>query len=258
MKNENSNKQEYYVVDFLHIARSVWHRIWVVILSGVLAAALAFSYATFFITPKYSSSVMLYVNNSSLLGNTTFSISSSELTAAQSLVKTYTVILKNRTTLTQVVNKAGVDYSYDEIYSMIEASAVNETEVLKVTVTSEDPYEAANIANSIAEVLPGRISAIIEKSSMKVVDLGVVDTQKVSPDITKYAEVGLLIGALIALAILTVIAIMDGTIHDEEYLLKSYGYPILAKVPNLLGSSEKKYSYYYQKKKPSNFVNKEG
>lgn len=258
MKNEVSNKQqEYYVIDFLHIARSVWHRIWLVILSGILVGVLAFSYAAFLITPKYASSIMLYVNNSSLLGNTTFSISSSELTAAQSLVKTYTVILKNRTTLNEVITKAGVSYSYEELYHMVEAKAVDETEVLKVTVTSTDPYEAANIANSIAEVLPGRISDIIEKSSMKVVDLGVVDTQKVSPNITKYTEVGVLLGAMIALAGLVVAAIMDGTIHDEEYLLKTYGYPILAKVPNLLGTSEKKYSYYYTKKKPVN-TTKEG
>ena len=255
MKNENSNKQDYYVIVFLHIARSVWHRIWLVVLSGILVGALAFSYAAFLITPKYSSSVMLYVNNSSLLGNTTFSISSSELTAAQSLVKTYTVILKNRTTLTQVVKEAGLDYSYEEVYHMIDASAVGETEVLKVTVTAEDPYEAADLANSIAKVLPVRIADIIEKSSMKVVDLGVVDTQKVSPNITKYTEAGVLVGAMLTLVILVIMALLDGTIHDEEYLLKSYDYPILAKVPNLLGSSEKKYSYYYTKKKP---VNKEG
>ncbi len=251
MKNENSNKQEYYIIDFLHIARTVWHKIWIVILSGVLVGVLGFSYATFFITPQYSSSVMLYVNNSSLLGNTTFSISSSELTAAQGLVKTYTVILKNRTTLNEVIEKAGVDYTYEEIYAMIKASSVNETEVLKVTVTNDDPYEAAAIANSIAEVLPTRISEIIEKSSMKVVDLGVVDTNKVSPSITKYTELGVVLGALAALILLVIVAIMDGTIHDEEYILKNYDYPILAKVPNLLGASEKNYSYYYQKKKPN-------
>lgn len=249
MKNENSNKQEYYVVDFLHIARSVWHRIWLVVLSGILAGVIGFSYATFLITPKYSSSVMLYVNNSSLLGNTTFSISSSELTAAQGLVKTYTVILKNRTTLNQVIEKSGLDYSYEQLYHMIDASSVNDTEVLKVKVTAEDPYEAATLANAIADVLPKRISDIIEKSSMKIVDLAVVDTQKVSPNITKYTELGVLLGALLTLAILVIIAILDGTIHDEDYLLNNYDYPILAKVPNLLGTSEKQYAYYYQKKR---------
>lgn len=249
MKNDNSKKQEYYVVDFLHIVRSVWHRIWLVVLAAILAGAVGFSYATFFITPKYSSAVMLYVNNSSLLGNTTFSISSSELTAAQGLVKTYTVILKNRTTLNQVIRKSGLDYSYEELYHMIDASSVNETEVLRVKVTADDPYEAATLANAIADVLPRRISDIIEKSSMKIVDLAVVDTQKVSPSITKYTELGALLGAFVVLVILVIAAILDGTIHDEDYLLNNYDYPILAKVPNLLGNSEKQYAYYYQKKK---------
>ncbi len=251
MKKENSNKQEYYIIDFLHIARSVWHRIWIVILSGVIVGALGFSYATFFIPPKYSSSVMLYVNNSSLLGNTTFSISSSELTAAQGLVKTYTVILKNRTTLNEVIEKTGLNYTYEEVYNMLEAKSVNETEVLRVTVTNEDPYEAAAIANCIAEVLPKRISDVIEKSSMKVVDLGVVNTKKVSPSITSYTQTGILLGGLVALIVLVILALLDGTIHDEEYILKNFDYPILAKVPNLLGVSEKSYSYYYQKKKPN-------
>ena len=251
MKKENSNKQDYFIIDFLHIARTVWHRIWIVILSGVIIGALGFCYATFLIPPKYSSSVMLYVNNSSLLGNTTFSISSSELTAAQGLVKTYTVILKNRTTINQVIEKTGLDYTYEQVYHMIDAKSVNETEVLRVTVTNEDPYEAAAIANCIAEVLPERIADVIEKSSMKVVDLGVVNTKKVAPSITNYTQTGVLLGGLAALIVLVILALLDGTVHDEEYVLKNFDYPILAKVPNLLGTPEKSYSYYYQKKKPN-------
>ncbi len=255
MKNENSNKQEYYVIDLLHIVRTIWSRIWIVILAGLCIGILGFSYARFFITPTYASSVMLYVNNSSFsLGNSNFSITSSELTAAQSLVKTYTVILKNRTTLGMVAEKAGVEekYSYEQLYRMVEASSVNDTEVLKVTITSEDPYEAAKIVNCIADVLPDRISDIIEGSSMEVVDLGVVDTQKVAPSISKYTELGVIVGVLAALIVLVIIALLDDTIHDEEYLLKAYDYPILAKVPNLLGTSEKQYAYYYQKRKTGN------
>lgn len=211
---------------------------------------MAFCYAAFIITPQYASTVMLYVNNSSFsLGSSTFSISSSELTAAQSLVKTYTVMLKNRTTLNQVIEKTGLDYTVDELYYMIEAASVNDTEVLAVTVTTENAKDSAELANAIAEVLPVRISEIIEGSSMKVVDLGVVNEQKVSPNISRYTEVGLLLGVLISVIVLVIMALMDDTIHDEEYLLKTYDYPILAKVPNLLDSSDKQYAYYYQRKK---------
>ena len=39
---------------------------------------------------------------------------------------------------------------------MIEAGAVNSTEVFEIQVTSADPEEAERIANCIAELLPGR------------------------------------------------------------------------------------------------------
>lgn len=252
MENTERQNRDYYTIDLLHILKTLWRRVWAIALAGIIAAAAGFCIASFAIAPKYSSSIMLYVNNSSLsLGNTNFSISSSEITAAQSLVKTYIVMLKNRTTLTEVINETGVPYDYDDLYDMIEATAVNETEVLKVTVTSEDPYEAARIVNCIAEVLPERISEIIEGSSMAVVDMGVVDTQKVSPSITKYTAVGLMLGVLVAVLVIAVFAMMDDTIHDDEYVINTYNYPILAKVPDLMNSGNKPYGYYYQKKKPN-------
>ena len=139
---------------------------------------------------------------------------------------------------------------------MIEAAPSNETEIMKVTVTSVKPFEAATIANGIAEVLPVRVAEIIDGASMEVVDAAVPNYQKVSPSITKYTALGLFLGAFLAAAILAVLAIMDDTIHDEDYILQNYDCPILAKVPNLLSSSGKNYKYrhygyYYQSKNKS-------
>ncbi len=248
-RNDNANK-EYYVVDIKHIFKSVWHRAWVIVISGLLVAAIAFSIAAFAITPQYSSSVMLYVNNSSLsIGGTSFSISSSEITAAQSLVKTYTEILKNRTTLERVIDRSGGDYTYLELYEMIKAAPSNETEIMKVTVTTSDPYEASKIANCIAEILPVRISEIIDGATMEVVDSAVPMTNKVSPSVTKYTAVGLILGVVISGIVLVILAVLDDTIHDEDYVLQTYEYPILAKVPDLFSSSSKSYSSYYQSSK---------
>jgi capsular polysaccharide biosynthesis protein len=247
-KRELENK-EYYTIDLVHIAKAVIRRLWAVVLAGVLAAALAFSYSAFIIPPTYSSSIMLYVNNSSFsLGNTNFSITASEITAAQSLVNTYAEILKNRTTLERVIDKAGVAYTYDELDEMLVATSSNETEIMKVTVTTEDPYEASKIANCIAEVLPVRISEIIDGAPMEVVDSAVPDSEKVAPSITTYTAVGLVLGVVLALGVIVVLALLDDTIHDEEYVLRTYDYPILAKVPDLLNTNGKRYGYYYRYK----------
>ena len=252
MERNEINRQEYYTIDLLHIAKTLWKRFWIIALAGLLAAVMGFSIARFLIKPQYSSAIMLYVNNSSVsLGNTSFSISSSEISAAQSLVKTYIVMLRNRTTLEAVIDKTNLPYDYETIYGMVEASAVNDTEVMRVKVTCDDPYEAAKIVNAIAEVLPMRIAEIIEGSSMEVVDSGVPILQKVSPSFTKFTAVGFVLGVLISVLSISLGALMDNTIHDEEYVLRTYDYPILAKIPDLLNVDTKKYGkygYYYRRR----------
>lgn len=244
MENKNN---EYYEIDLMHIVKILWRRVWLIVLSGFIAGAIGFAVAAFAISPTYSSSIMLYVNNSSFsLGNTNFSISSSEISAAQNLVKTYGVILNNRTTLERVIDKTDVPYTYKQLSEMIEASPQNGTEIMRVTVTTENPYEAAKIANCIAEILPIRVAEIIDGASMEVVDSAIPELQKVAPSVTTYTAISFVLGALLSMVVLVIFALMDDTIHDEDYVLQNYDCPILAKVPNLVNSGSKHYGYYYQ------------
>ena len=257
-KGNKVTTNEYYTIDLLHIVKTLWRKAWIIIICGLLCAAIGFSYASFGIAPKYSSSIMLYVNNSSLsLGNTSFNISASDISAAQSLVKTYIVMLENRTTLEEVIEKSDVDYNYKELKQKIAASSVNDTEVLKVTVTTEDPYESEKIANCIAEVLPQRISEIIEGSSMAVVDSAIANPNKVSPSITNYTAIGFILGVLASVIVLVILDLMDDTIHDEDYIINTYNYPILAKVPNLINTNAKGRNYYSQSYKTYKSSSKE-
>lgn len=249
MKKPEKNTEEYYVIDFRHVVRSLWKRAWIVVLVGVLVAAVAYSYAAYMIAPSYSSQIKLYINNNSNTdANTSLSVSSSQLSAAQALVRTYGEILSSRSTLEQIAEKAETNYSWRSLSSMISYAPCNNTEIMQVTVTCSDPYEASEIANAIAEVLPTRISDIINGASMKIVDTAIPQLTKVAPDITRYTTIGLVLGVAISAAILVVLALLDDTIHDEEYLLRTYDYPILGKVPDLLDTGSKSYGYYAQKK----------
>lgn len=244
METSNKNFKEYYVIDLAHIAKAIFQKAWAIILAGVITASIGFSMAAFFIEPLYSSSVRLYVNNSSLsLGSASLSISSSEISAAQSLVRTYIVILKDQTTLEKVIEKAELSYTHEELYGMIDAYSVDDTEVMKVEVTSKDPYEAAKIANCIADVLQIRIAEIIKGTSMEVVGYATPNLHKVSPSITMYTAIGFILGFMLATIVIVIIALSDKTIHDEDYLLKAGDYPILAKIPDLYDDGVGKYGY---------------
>lgn len=242
------NNNEYVTIDVLKIVNGMVKRIWIILIAMVLGGAALFSYATFFVTPLYEASVLMYVNNSQLsVGATAIKLTSSDISAARGLVETYQVILKARMTLEDVIRIGELDCSYESLKSMIRTETVNETEVFSITVTCDDPHEAEHIANTIARVLPDKISNVVEGSSVRVVDYAVVPSGKVSPSISKYTLIGMLLGMLVSCGIIAVIEIMDDTVRTEDYLLQNFGeVPLLAAIPDMLDTRSKG-SYYYKK-----------
>ena len=240
-KTQNSTDNEM-VIDLVQLAKALWRRAWAIVLAMVIFGAAAFSYAYFLITPLYKASAMLYVNNSSLsVGSTKVDLS--DLNAAQSLVDTYIVILKTRTTLEKVIDAAGLSYDYETLSDMIEAGAVNSTEVFSIEVTSPDPQEAEKIANTIAELLPDRIAEIVDGSSVRIVDYAVVPSQKASPSLSRYTLLGLLLGAVISCGVIVLTVLFDEQIRDEDYVRETFDLPLLAAVPDLTAKGGGNYYY---------------
>jgi len=130
-------------IDLVELFSVLLRRIWAIILSALIVGSLVFGYTYFFVSPTYQASTLLYVNNSDIsVGNSSFSITSGDLSAAQKLVDTYVVILKSRTVLNEVIEKADVNYTYSQLAGMIAAGAVNSTEVLRIVVKCTNPAEA--------------------------------------------------------------------------------------------------------------------
>ena len=228
-------------IDLLELAHAVWKKLWLVIIAVIIGTVAAFSYAKFMITPLYQSKSMLYVNNSSIsVGSTSFSISTGELSAAQSLVKTYIVIMQSRQTLNAVIEQADLSYTYEQLKKMVSAASVNNTEVFEVVVTSANPEEAELIVNTISDILPDKIADIVEGSSVRIVDYGVVPVYPVSPNTTRYALLGFLLGGVLSVGVIVLLEMINNNIRSEEYLIQTYDLPVLAAVPVISGKSRRK------------------
>ena len=126
------------VIDLKLLFQVLLSKIWTIVVAGVSGGVVALLITLFLIAPKYEANLLMYVNNSSSQGTSSV-VNSSELTTAQKLVATYLVILESRTTLDEVVAETGVEYTHEELKKMINAQAINSTEVFEVVVTSKDP-----------------------------------------------------------------------------------------------------------------------
>ncbi|MBR2421180.1 MAG: hypothetical protein IKB09_02370, partial [Oscillospiraceae bacterium] len=246
MDEKEKNQHDEVEIDIGRIVCAILDRAWQVILVSVLCAAILLGYTYYFVTPQYKSSAMFYVNNSTYAGGeSSQSINSNDLVTSRGLVDSYLVILKTRETLNEVIDYAGVDLTYDQISAMISAAAVNETEVIRVTVTNPDPLEAEKIANAIADILPGQISSIIDGTSAKVVDYAVAPAAPSSPSYVKNTLLGFLIGFVLSAGIIVLKEIFDTTIRSEEDIEQLCAYPILSQVPDMQpGGNKTSHSYY--------------
>lgn len=235
-KNFNNDEIE---IDLSRLLGALLKRAWLIGIVAVLCAVLTLVGTVLFVAPKYDSSTMFYVNNSSLsLEDMDFSISTGDISASKSLVKTYIVILNSRETLNDVIDYAGVNRTYSEVKRMIQAEAVDSTEVFQVTVTSDDPVEAEQIADAIAYILPKRISKIIQGTTAVVVDSAILPKGSSAPNYTQNTLVGFLVGFVGIVAVLAILELMDNTIRQEDDITQISSHPILAAVPDITATSK--------------------
>ena len=251
MNEKITERNQEFEIDLQRLLGAVLNKSWLVAVVALVCAVVTFLGTFFFITPKYQSSAMFYVNNSAFsLGDAAMSITTGDISASRGLVKNYIIILNTRETLNDVIDYAGVDLTYTEIKRMISAEAVDSTEIFEVVVTSPDPKEAELIADAIAYIMPKRISSIIEGTSAKIVDSAVLPSRPSSPSYTKNTLIGFALGLMMTVAIIVLRDLFDITVRSEEDLERSCTHPVLAAVPDMQAPSKGGYYGYGNQKKP--------
>ena len=245
--NENRVERTELNMDFKRLFAAVWIRKWLILLIAVLLAAAMGAVTVFLMTPKYQSKAMFYVNNYAQAGESA-SITSSDITASKDLVDSYIVILKTRASLEEVIAYSGADLTYEDLEGMLDASAVNSTEIFEVVVTSPDPQEAKAIAEAITVILPQRITGILDGTSANVVDEPILATSPSSPNILLNVVLGFIAGFALSVLVIVLVEVFDVTIRAEEDITQNHDLPILAAVPDIGAPSK---GGYYNKKDKS-------
>ena len=231
-------------IDVLKLLRTLFSKLHVILFCGLLFGVLAYAAVYFFVTPKYVASIMMYVNNASTKEGTT-TISQSDLYASSQLVDTYSAIITSKSFLEQVIAEADVNIEAEKLAKQLETESVNDTEVFKVTVVNEDPKSATRIANAIAAIAPSQISAIVDGSSVKVIDYASIPTEIAKPSYRKFALLGIVFGLFISIIVIILRDIMDTTIKSESDL-EEWNLPILGVVPDFAEAKKQKlYGYNY-------------
>ena len=243
--NENENERNNAVeLDLKKLALLYLKKWWLIVLCGLIAAGAALLYTMEFVTPTYTATISLFVNNTKEPQQVDY-VSSANMSASAQLVTTYINIGRSDRVLDKVVEELGGDYTPEKLRSMLSAAKVGSTEIFQLSISDSSPAEATRVVNVIAEVIPDEIASIIEGSSARVIDYAKVPTSRSSPSFTKNTVVGGAVGVVIALLYLTIVSLMDIRVKDPQDLSDLYGLPVLGQIPDFTKDEVKSnYSSY--------------
>ena len=118
--------------------------------------------------PVYQSSATIVLANNEQANST--EITQNEVALNQKLVSTYSEIVKSRKVLTSVIDSMNLNYSYEELSKEVSVHAVENTEIIKITVTDRDSLKAQKIAKNISNVFAEEVSSIYKVKNVHILD----------------------------------------------------------------------------------------
>lgn len=246
MEEMRKQQTEEIRIDLRRLTKALMRNGWLIGMTAAVCAVLVLAYTLLFAAPMYQSSALFYVKNSSPSGDSpSASVNPGDLSASRELVDSCLVILRTRQTMDAVMETAGVELSERQIEKRITAAPVDGTEMFCVTVTAPEAQEALKLADAVARILPRQISAVIEGTSVKLVDAPVKAARPESPGHALCALIGLLAGLALAIGFVVLRELLDSTVYSVQELVENCPCPVLAAVPDV---SERERKWWNRRK----------
>ena len=231
-------------LDLKELFEIFWSKKVQIILIVLIFAVIGVIYTMGFVTPVYTSSTTLVLatsngeNQSST--NTTNSITTTDITLNSKLVSTYSVLVRSKDVLGQVISNLGIDISWENLKNNVTVSSVEDTEVLEIAVTNENPQYAADIANEIAKVFSDKVAEIYNINNVHIVDEAETPTGPSNVNHTKDVIIFAFIGVVVAVIYVLIANMLDTTIKTADDIERLYKLPVLASIPIYGADMQKK------------------
>ncbi|GAB3063762.1 YveK family protein [Salinicoccus sesuvii] len=196
-----------------------------VLLFGAIAA-----FATaFLMTPQYEANTQILVSQSQ---DSEVAVNNQDIQASLQLINTYRDIIKSPTVLDDVVANLSLDESTNELANQITVNNQDQSQVVTVTVSNENPESAETIANEVARVFQQRVMDVLNVDNVSILapaDIG-ENPSPVSPQPLINIAIGMILGGLLGLGIAFLRAFLDKRVKTEEEIQKHLDLPVLGTI----------------------------
>ncbi|HIH7900190.1 TPA: Wzz/FepE/Etk N-terminal domain-containing protein [Streptococcus suis] len=224
MNNQEVNAIE---IDVLFLLKTIWRKKFLILLTAVLTAGLAFVYSSFLVTPQYESTTRIYVVSQNVEAGA--GLTNQELQAGTYLVKDYREIILSQDVLTQVATELNLKESLKE---KISVSIPVDTRIVSISVRDADPNEAARIANSLRTFAAQKVAEVTKGSDVTTLEEAVPAEAPTTPNTKRNILLGLLAGGILATGLVLGMEVLDDRVKRPQDIEEVMGLTLLGVVPD--------------------------
>ena len=214
-------------IDLVELFYMLRNHVLSIVISALVFGTIALSYSMFVITPVYTSTSTMLV----MTKETTFE-SLADLQMGTQLTNDYKVLISSRPVLEEVIFNLNLETDYEQLRKTIGINNPNNTRIIEISVNNSNPVMAMDIVNELARVSSEYIGDKMEIVPPKIIEQGITPKHKTSPSNSKNLAIGLMGGALLAIAFWVIRSLIDDTIKSEEDVEQYLGIATLAIVPD--------------------------
>ncbi len=199
-------------------------RIKFIVLITLIATVSFFLYSKLFVTPMYSTSSMIFVQNYNSDGGAAKEyqkIYGSDITGSSSMASVCVTLFQNTDEMTSLYNGCKVDISVDD-----------GTFFITFSVKGADPQTCANVANQLAEKASDVFKEYFAYGQIGTIREAHVPSKPYEPNNIKNAVVGFAVGLVAAIGISILLELIDSTVKPGDDLQALYDIPVFAEIPD--------------------------
>lgn len=218
-------------LDLKKLVGIFWNKRLHIIVITLVAVIIGAIYSFYFITPKYQSYTTLVLVKATQDEETnTKTITSSDVGLAQSLIGTYSELVKCKSILRPTINNLQINESEESLMKKITVTEVDNTEMLKIIVKDEDPVNAMKIANELTRVFAEKVSEMYV-DNVYIMDQAEESITPCNINHSKDILIFFVIGLVLSAAYVLIANMFDTTIKDSDDIENSVELTTLVSIP---------------------------
>lgn len=216
-------------IDILDFFRYFLSKIYIVIILLVVTLIVGNIYIFNFKTPLYKSNTTIILVSEKQEKDYT----QSDINLNKNLVTTYSNIIKSKKVLNEVIKDLNLDYSYSKLYNEVNVSSVDNTEIIKISVSDSNPILAMQIADFIVPIFSREVERIYGIENVSVVDTAEISKAPYNMNNLKSNLIFGLGSILFGSMIIFVIYYFDSSVKSAEMIEDKFNINVIGMIPKI-------------------------